>query len=145
MIAYFSYTGNTAAVAETIKEITGGELFQIKTVNAYPSPNKRDEMAKLTTKEMNDNARPELSTHVENMKDYDAFYLVYPIWWGSSPMAVFTFLEEYDFPGKTIIPFCTHEGSGLGSTPRAIASTCHDATVLDGIAISSESVNSSQD
>ena len=68
----------------------------------------------VITKELNENTRPKLTNHVGNMDSYDKVFLGYPNWWGTAPMAVFTFLEEYDFSGKTIIPFCTHEGSGMG-------------------------------
>jgi len=75
------------------------------------------------------NARPELTNTVENMESYDVIYLGYPNWWGTMPMAVFTFLESYDFSGKTIIPFCTHEGSGIGNSERDIKKLCPKAKV----------------
>ena len=74
------------------------------------------------------------------MADYDVIYLGYPNWWGTFPMAVFTFLESYDFTGKTIVPFCTHEGSGLGSSERDIKQLCPNAKILSGIAIRGGSV-----
>lgn len=144
LVAYFSYTGNTGVVANTIQQITGGDLFQIDTVQTYPTPDNRDEMGDLATKELNDGARPELSTHVDNMDDYNVIFVGFPIWWGTPPMAIFTFLEEYDFTGKTIIPFSTHGSSGLGTSERDFASTCPDATLLRGIAINGDNVGSSQ-
>ncbi|MDR3652473.1 MAG: flavodoxin [Paludibacter sp.] len=87
------------------------------------------------------NARPELTAAVENMTEYDTIYLGYPNWRNTFPMAVFTFLESYDFVGKTIIPFCTHEGSGIGNSERDIKKLCPDATVLTGLAIRGSNVS----
>ena len=87
---------------------------------------------------MGKNARPELTGTVKDFSDYDVIYLGYPIWWGVMPMPVLTFLEAYDFSGKTIAPFCTHEGSGLGMSERYIRQSCPDAKVLPGLAIQGE-------
>jgi flavodoxin len=124
--------GNTQIIANYISEYTGGILFAIQTVNPYPV----DAYETLDTAqiERSRNSRPELSTHVEDMDNYDTIYLGYPIWHGTMPMPVFTFLEEYDFTGKTIIPFSTHDGSGLGNGKRNIQALCPNATVLDGLA-----------
>lgn len=142
LIAYFSYTGNTETIANYIEQETGGKLFKIKTVKSYSDDyDKRTEEAK---EEQNNNARPGLSTHVDNMDKYDVVFLGYPIWWGTMPMAMFTFLEEYNFSGKTIIPFCTHEGSALGRSEDDIASLCPDSTMLDGLAIRGSSVDGAE-
>ena len=82
---------------------------------------------------------------VKNMEDYDVIFLGYPIWWSDMPMAVYTFLESYDFSGKTIIPFCTHEGSGLSSTDSSIAEICTGADVLDGLEMRGSVAQNSQD
>ena len=116
-----------------IAEETGADMFEIQPVDPYPDIYK--ECTGVAKQEQNDNARPEIVGSVENMEQYDTVFLGYPIWWGDLPMAVYTFLENYDFSGKTIIPFCTHEGSGLSGTARNIENACPGATVLDGLAI----------
>ena len=84
---------------------------------------------------MRSDARPELSTHVENMADYDTIYIGYPIWWYQEPMAIRSFLEEYDFSGKTVIPFCTTLGAGVSESEDNIKSLLPDATVLSGVTL----------
>ena len=132
--------GNTEVAAKMAQELTGGDLFEIQTVKSYPVD--YTETTEVATMEKRNNARPELSTHVNNMDQYDTIILGYPNWWGTFPMAVFTFLEEYDFTGKTIIPFCTHEGSGLAGSERDIRKLCPDAKLLPGLAIRGGSVKS---
>lgn len=131
--------GNTEVIAGKIQALTGGDLFQIQTVKPYP-----DDYTKTTRvaqDELSQNARPELTETVSDMGDFDVIYLGYPNWWGTMPMAVFTFLESYDFAGKTIVPFCTHEGSGIGSSERDIKKLCPDAKLLSGLAIRGGSVS----
>lgn len=125
--------GNTEIIAEIIKELTGGELFHIEAVKAYPED--YTETTEVAKKELRDNARPDLTGHLDNLDSYDVVFLGYPNWWGTMPMPVFTFLDEYDFTGKTIIPFCTHEGSGLGKSEKDIARLCPQAKVLKGLAV----------
>ena len=132
--------GNMRLLAEYISDETGADIFSIRTVETYPTGYR--ETTDLATEEKNDNARPELASHIDNMKDYDVIYLGYPNWWGTLPMPVASFLEEYDFTGKTIIPFASHEGSGLGSGVSMIKELCPDAVVLDGFAIKGGDVNS---
>ena len=134
LIAYFSKTGNTQTVANMIAQETGGTLFKVETVTPYPED--YDQTVDIAREEQDSNARPALSTHVENMAEYDIIFLGYPNWWGTMPQAMFTFLEEYDLSGKTIIPFCTHGGSALGRSEGDIAELCPDSTLLDGLAIS---------
>ena len=135
--------GNTEIIANMVQEAVGGDLFQIVTVKSYPE-NYR-ETTDVASQEQGQNARPELATHVENMGDYDVIILCYPNWWGTIPMAVFTFLEEYDFSGKTIAPLCTHEGSRLGRSVTDITKLCPQATILDGLAIRGGDVKNAQD
>ena len=125
--------GNTEVAAKMIREITGGDLFHIEAVKAYPED--YTETTKVAQKELDENARPELRGHVEAMASYNVIFLGYPNWWGTMPMPVFTFLEVYDFSGKIIIPFCTHEGSGMGRSERDITMLCPGATVAKGLAI----------
>lgn len=125
--------GNTEAAAEMIREMTAGDLFRIETVNEYPED--YTETTEAAKQELRDNARPELTGHLENMASYDVIFIGYPNWWGTMPMPVFTFLEEYDFSGKMVVPFCTHEGSGLGHSEKDIAKLCPEATLVKGLAI----------
>lgn len=154
LVAYFSRTGenygvgyiekgNTHIIADMIAEQTGGDAFEIRTVTPYPD--EYDECTEVAKQEQDENARPELAESVEGMEDYDVIFLGYPNWWGDMPMAVYTFLESYDFSGKTIVPFCTHEGSGLSSTESSIADSCPNAEVLDGLAIRGSVAQNSQD
>jgi len=99
----------------------------------------------VAQKEQNENARPELAGSIDNMADYDVIFLGYPNWWGDMPMAIYTFLESYDFSGKTIVPFCTHEGSGLSDTVKSISNTCSDAEILDGLAIRGKTAQESEE
>lgn len=142
LIAYFSKTGNTETVANMIANVTGGELFKVETVTPYPDD--YDETVDIAREEQDNDARPELSTHVEDMSQYDVIYLGYPNWWGTMPQAMFTFLEEYDFSGKTIIPFCTHGGSALGRSESDIAELVPDAELLKGLAVSGSRADSAE-
>lgn len=134
--------GNTEVIAKMIQEKTGSDIFCIETVNSYPAD--YTETTNVAQKELRENARPKLAAHIENMESYDVIFLGYPNWWGTMPMAVFTFLEEYDFAGKTIIPFCTHEGSGLGHSEKDIAKLCPKAEVLNGKSFHGSRVKSAQ-
>ena len=125
--------GNTEVAAKMILEMAGGDLFRIEAVNVYPKD--YTETTEVAQQELRANARPELFGHLEDIDSYDVIILGYPNWWGTMPMPVFTFLEEYDFSGKTIVPFCTHEGSGLGHSEKDIAKICPQATLLKGLAI----------
>lgn len=125
--------GNTEVVAGKIRELTGGDTFYIETVRPYPSD--YHETTQIAKRELNENARPEIKGKVTDIKKYNVIYLGYPNWWGTMPMAVMTFLESYDFSGKTIIPFCTNEGSGLGSSVQDIKKACPKAVVKQGLAI----------
>ncbi len=134
--------GNTEVVANMIQKITGGNMFHIESVTAYPKDyTAATEVAK---NELRAKARPKLTSQVENMKAYEVIFLGYPNWWGTMPMPVFTFLESYDFSGKTIVPFCTHEGSGMGHSEKDIAKACPKAAVLEGIAIHGTSAASAE-
>jgi len=130
--------GNTEVIAKKIQELTGSDMFGIDTVKLYPLD--YTETTKVAAKEKTENARPKLTGVVDNMDSYNVIYLGYPNWWGTFPMAVFTFLESYDFSGKTIIPFCTHEGSGIGKSETDIKKLCPDSMVLPGLAIRGGSV-----
>ncbi len=125
--------GNTEVVASMIQKITGGVLFHIESVTPYPKG--YTETTEIAKSELRAKVRPKLTKQVENMGAYDVIFLGYPNWWGTMPMPVFTFMESHDFSGKTIVPFCTHEGSGMGHSEKDIAKACPKAAVLKGIAI----------
>lgn len=126
-------TGNTEVIAGMIQKITGADIFHIETVKPYPVD--YNETVKLAKIELRNDARPELAGRVDNFQQYDIIFLGYPNWCGTMPMPVFTFLNSYDFSGKTIIPFCTHEGSGLGRSEQHISILCPKSGLLNGIAI----------
>jgi len=130
--------GNTEVAAKMIQKLTGSDTFRIDTVKEYPSDYTKT--TDVAQQELRQNARPELSGGVDNMDDYSVIFLGYPNWWGTMPMAVFTFLERYDLSGKTIIPFCTNEGSGMGHSESDIKKLCHSATVFTGLSIRGGSV-----
>ena len=110
LIAYFSWSGNTKEIANQIQEITGGDLFEIKTVTPYSS--NYNQCVETAKQEKEKNTRPAIQGKVANMSDYDVVFIGYPNWWGTMPMAVLTFMESYDFSDKTLLPFCTHGGGG---------------------------------
>jgi flavodoxin len=157
LIAYFSRAGNnyvggnivnlpvgnTEVVAKVIREMTGGDLFHIQAVKEYPKD--YTETTDVAKEELRTSARPKLIGHVETMASYEVVFLGHPNWWGTMPMPVFTFLEGYDLSGKTIIPFCTHEGSGFGRSVSDIKKTCPQSTILDGLAIRGGDVKNSYD
>lgn len=134
--------GNTEYVANIISEATGGELFAIKTVQTYPTSHMA--LIDAAKKESEDNARPKLATHIKNLQNYDVVFVGFPNWWYDMPKPLYTFFEEYDFKGKTIIPFCTHGGSRFSDAIKTIREMEKNATVLDGYSISRENVSESK-
>ncbi len=142
LVAYFSLAGeqyevgviekgNTEIVAEMIADATGADTFKIESTEEYPTT--YDGLLDISRKEETD--PPEIAGTVENMDDYDTIFLGYPIWWGDTPTIIKVFLQSYDFSGKTIIPFCTHGGSGLAGMDRTIGELCPDSTIGEGLAI----------
>lgn len=134
LVAYFSATGTTKGVAEHIANGLNADIYEIVPEDPYTDAdlNYNDNNSR-TTIEMNDpNARPEISGSVENMEQYDIIFVGYPIWWGEAPRIVSTFMESYDFSGKTIVPFCTSGGSGIGSSTSNLERLTSGATWLDG-------------
>ena len=125
--------GNTEIVAKFIQKKTGGDLFKIDTVKTYPAD--YTECTEVAKVELREKARPELKRYLDDISDYDTIFLGGPAWWSYFPMAVMTFLEHYDFSGKKIILFMTHEGSGFGSSFGQIKKACPTAEVIKGIAI----------
>ena len=138
LVVYFSRTGenynvgnvevgNTAMVASYIKEYLKADSFEIVPIDKYPD--NYDECTELAQKEKNDNARPKIEGKIDNFDSYDTVFVGYPIWWGDLPMIMYTFMEEYDFDGKKVIPFNTHEGSGDSGTYQTIKEKLPNADV----------------
>lgn len=143
LIVYFSQTGNTETVANIIHDNVGGDIVKLETTEAYPSD--YDELVDYAHQEQQGDARPELSTVIENIEQYDTIFLGYPNWWGDMPMAIYTFLDTYDLSGKTIAPFITHGGSGLSGTPENIQEEELNATVTEGLAIDGDEASDSSE
>lgn len=144
LVVYFSKTGeqysvgnitegNTAIVAKMIAEQTKADLFEVKLKNdIYPTAYKA--LTEVALSEKKASARPEIADDVENFADYDVVFIGTPNWWADMPMALYTFIEAHNWTGKTVIPFVTHEGSGLSSIPSKIK-TATNAEMLDGLAV----------
>ena len=131
--------GNMEYMALTIQDAIGGDLFRIETKEAYPLDH--EPLVDQAAEEQDENARPELATHIENPEQYDTILLGDPNWWGDMPQPLFTFLEEYDFSEKTIIPFNSHGGSGFSNTIEEIKELQPDANISDeGLSISRDKV-----
>lgn len=135
-------TGNTGVVADMIAQATGADLFSIRTVEQYPDT--YDATLDQGQQEQSDGARPELATHLENLDSYDTIFLGFPNWWGDMPMAVYTFLDEVDLSGKTVIPFVTSGGSGFSNTISTIQEMEPQATVQEGLSIGASSATGAQ-
>lgn len=133
LIAYFSWGGNTKRIAEEIQNQTGADLFEIELVHPYSTD--YNTVLDEAQRDQNEQARPELATHIENMDEYDTILLGYPNWWASIPMPIASFLEEYDFSGKTIIPFCSHGGGRFGQSLTAITKLVPDAKMGEALSI----------
>lgn len=126
--------GNAARMAEWIQQEVGGDLFSIVVQDPYPSD--YNDCMDRAADEKAENARPALAEHVENFEDYDIIFLGFPNWWYTLPMPVLTFVDEYDFSGKTVVPFCTHGTGGLSATIRDLESALPDsANVLEPIGV----------
>lgn len=135
--------GNAAKIAAWIQQEVGGDLFSIVVEDPYSSD--YDECLDRAADEKADNARPALVNHVGNMENYDIVFIGFPNWWYTLPMAVLSFVDEYDFSGKTIVPFCTHGTGGLSSTIRDLtAALPDDVTILDAIGVYRPDVDSSR-
>lgn len=120
--------GNTARVAQFIQDAVGGDLFSIRVSDPYP--NTWDACLDRANEERRDNARPALANSVENFSEYDVIFLGYPNWWYGCPMALLSFLDSYDFDGKTVVPFCTHGTGGLANSLSQIEEAIPNANML---------------
>lgn len=142
LVAYFSHSGNTREIANQIHKSVGGDIFEIQT--AAPYPDDYDTVVKQARRELDTGYKPALKTNVENIRSYDLVFIGYPNWWNTVPAPVRVFLSESDFSGKTLAPFCTHGGSGLGRSVADISKLCPKSTVLDGLAIPGSRVKTAQ-
>lgn len=143
LTVYFSVSGNTERLATVVNENVGGDIVKIIPVNPYPVDDYHNKsFTDQAQNEKSENARPEIMDINVNMDEYDTIYIGYPIWWGSMPMAVYTFFDKYDLSNKTIAPFNTHEGSGAGDSHSEIIRLEPDATVVEGLSVyGSDTVN----
>lgn len=134
LVAYFSASGVTAKVAETLADAAGADIFEIKPEVPYTDAdlNWRDEKARSTIEMRNPASRPAIATKRDNMADYDTVFVGFPIWWYVAPTIINTFLESYDLTGKTIIPFATSGGSGMGKTNENLMPSCPGAKLIEG-------------
>lgn len=125
--------GNANIIAEKARNMLKADMFEIKAENEYPQ--NYNECCKVAKDELMTNKRPKLLGYLEDLDDYEDIVLVYPCWWGTMPMPVFTFLEHYDLSKKNILPICTHEGSGMGKSESDLSSVCENSNVCAGLAI----------
>ena len=155
LVIYFSRTGeqyvvgvidkgNTAIVAEMIAEETGADLFEVLPEDDH-YPMTYDALTDVAKQEQNDNARPVYAGEVPDLSQYDTVFIGAPVWWGDWPMIMYTVFENNDFSGKTLIPFSTHEGSGLSGFDKKLQSACPDAEVLKGLAVRGNDAQNNQE
>jgi flavodoxin len=130
LVAYFSWSGNTKQAAQEIAAETGADIFEITPAKAYSSS--YSSVAAQAKAEQDSNARPALASKVSNIAQYTTIFIGFPVWYYDIPMLIHTFLESYDFTGKTIIPFCTESSSGFTQSVASIKKECPHSTLLDG-------------
>ena len=143
LVAYFSRSGNTRAMAQQIQKVTGGDLFEIQTVTPYPV--EYNAVTKQAKQELEAGFKPPIKEKVAQIKDYDVIFIGSPNWWGTIAPPVMTFLSEHDLSGKIVVPFITHQGSGLGRSAEDIKKMLPQATVRDGLAVWGRDVGRSQE
>ena len=134
--------GNTQYMAQVIQATTEADLFRIEPETPYPTDH--DTLVDLAAEEQDNDARPELADTIENLDDYDTIFIGYPIWWSDMPMILYSFFDAHDFDGKTIVPFSTHGGSSFAGTPSTIQRLEPNATILDGLTISRNSIQDAE-
>ena len=134
LVAYFSASGVTAKYAKKLSEITGADLFEIKPSIKYTDADLdwMDKNSRSTVEMKNPDSRPEIAEKLSGMEQYDTIFVGFPIWWYVAPTIIDTFLESYDFSGKTIIPFATSGGSGMGKTEEVLRKVCPNADIKNG-------------
>ncbi len=143
LIAYFSRTGNTKELAEEISSQIGGELFEIVPTEPYPAD--YDETVERFRRERDENARPAIANSVEDITRYDVIFIGFPNWGDDMPHIVYTFLEQYDFSGKTLVPFCTNGGGGFGNSIAGLNRTCPNSEIAEGFECSGSRIQNESD
>ena len=133
LVVYFSWSGNTENVANSIAAQTGADMFRI--VPAEPYVDDYNTLLEIASEEKQNGARPEIADSIEDLGQYDVIYAGFPNWWGDMPMILYSFFDSYDLSGKTIAPFCTSGGSGLSDTVNSIKALEPEAEVLEGLHI----------
>ena len=143
LVAYFSATGTTARLAETLAEAIGADIFEIEPEVPYTQEdlNWQDSASRSSVEMKKPSSRPAVASRRDNMADYDTLFVGFPIWWYVAPTIINAFLESYDLSGKTIIPFATSGGSSMGKTNEVLASSCKGATLLQGRVFRSNAPN----
>lgn len=131
LVVYFSWGGTTRRMAETIENVTKGDIFEIEAVVPYPTS--YTPCTEVALEEKNNNTRPEIKNRVENWADYDIVFIGCPVWWHTAPMIIHTFAESYDFGGKTVVPFCTYAATYRDETLQAIVDMTPEAEHLEGL------------
>lgn len=142
LVAYFSHSGNTRALAKQIKDFVGADIFEIEPVNEYPLNYQK--VVDQAKREINQDYKPQLKTTIENIDSYDVLFIGSPNWWSTIAPPVATFLTRFDLKGKIVIPFITHEGSRLGRSVSEIKRLCPGAEVIDERPFKGSSVHSAQ-
>lgn len=132
LVAYFSYTGNTEAVAQQIADLTGGTLAEIQRAEDY------GDLQSEAEAEIRDGVHPEITVSADNVEDYDTIFVGYPIWWDEAPAMIATFLDSYDFSGKTLIPFCTSSSDSIDNSLHIFSELCPDAVIAEGLTANDE-------
>lgn len=131
LVAYYSWSGHTKAVAEQIHGAVGGDLFAVQPAKDYPTDYR--ECTAVAKEEAQTNARPAVANRVENMEQYDVIFVGYPIWYGKAPMFMYTFLAQYNLQGKVVVPFCTSGGSPLSGSLPELQQAAPGATIVQGL------------
>ena len=137
--------GNTAIVAEMIADKTGADLFEVVPADDIYPTDSYDELTEVAKKEQSDNARPQYAGELPDLSKYSCVFIGAPVWWGDWPMIMYTVFENNDFPGKKLVPFSTHEGSGLSGFDSKLQSECPDSEVLEGLAVRGNDCQNDQD
>lgn len=143
LVVYFSHSGNTREVANQIIKNIDADILEIQSADSYPED--YDAVVEKAKRELSSNYRPALKTKVDNIKSYDVIFVGSPCWWSTIVPPVTTFLSSYDLSGKSIAPFITYEGSGLGKSVEDISKLCPNSNVLEGLAIRGSKAENSQD
>ena len=139
----FLEKGNTEVIAEYIQELTSADMFKVEPLNEYPEDYM--ECTEVAKDELNNDERPELKEYLEDIGQYDTIYIGFPNWWSTLPMPMWTQLEKLDFTNKTVKPFVTHEGSGMGKSAKDIKKLCSGAKITKELSIQGSFVSDSKD